>query len=223
MPDVKSFHEQVKRGDLGGVRSVLAEEPALLDVTNEAGQSAFLLAKYYGQKETADYLLSLNPRLDVFNACVAGLTERVLSEVDGDGALLSAHNTDGWTPLHLTAFFGHPEIAKGLINRGADVNARSTNAMRNTPLHAAVAGRRVELIKSLLECGADVNARQEGGWTALHGAAQSGDREIVEYLLANGADANARAENSQSALDLALMKGHSEIAGLLEELGAKLQ
>jgi uncharacterized protein len=223
MPDVKAFHEQVKRGDLGSVRDALAADPGLLDAANEAGQSAFLLAKYYGQKETADYLLSLNPRLDVFNACAAGLTERVLDEVDRNGSLLSAHSTDGWTPLHLAAFFGHPELAKGLINRGADVNARSTNAMGNTALHAAVAGRRIALIKILLEYGADVNARQVGGWTALHGAAQAGDREIVEALLANGADANARAENNQSALDLALMKGHQEIVVLLEELGAKLQ
>ena len=223
MPDVKAFHELVKSGDLGGVRGALADDPGLLDVTNEAGQSAFLLAKYYGQSETADYLLSLNPRLDVFNACVAGLTERVLTEVDQDNSLLLAHSTDGWTPLHLAAFFGHPELAKGLINRGADVDARSTNSMRNTPLHAAVAGRRVAVIKLLLANGADANARQEGGWTALHGAAQSGDREMVETLLANGADANARAGNNQSALDLALMKGHQDVAALLEELGAKLQ
>lgn len=223
MPDVKSFHEQVKRGDLDGVRSALSEDPALLDATNEAGQSAFLLAKYYGRNEMAEHLLSLNPKLDVFNACVAGLDSRVLAEVDRDSSILSAHSTDGWTPLHLAAFFGHPALANALLDRGADVNARSTNTMRNTPLHAAVAGRKADVTKVLLDRGADANARQEGGWTALHGAAQSGDREIVELLLANGADTNARAENNQSALDFALMKGHQDIAALLEELGAKLQ
>jgi ankyrin repeat protein len=220
---LKTFHEQVKRGDLAGVRAAVAEDPALVDAANEAGQTAFLLAKYYGQNQTADYLLSLNPKLDAFMACVAGLTAQVLGEVDAHPSLLTAHSNDGWTPLHLAAFFGYPELAAALIDRGADVNACSSNQMHNTPLHAAVAGRRVELVKLLLERGADVNARQHGGWTALHGAAQAGDREIVEILLANGAHMNARADNNQSPLDLAFMKGHHEIVSLLEELGAKLQ
>ena len=223
MPDSKSFYEQVKRGDLEGVRTALESDPDLLNMTNESGQSAFLLAKYYGQGAVAEYLLSLHPELDLFTKCVAGLTSDVLAEIDGDPSLLEAHSGDGWTPLHLAAFFGHPELAKALLNRGANVDARSTNAMTNTPLHAGVAGRKTEVIKVLIDRGANVNARQHGGWTALQGAAQAGDREIVEILLAHGADPNLRADNNQAALDLALLKGHQEIAALLEELGAKLQ
>jgi uncharacterized protein len=223
MSDLKSFHEQVKRGDVPGVRAALAEDPNLLDAANEGGQTAFLLAKYYGQNETAEYLLTLGPKLDLFTACVAGLTARAIDEVERDRSLLGAHSADGWTPLHLAAFFGHPELASALLDRGADVNALSTNQMQNMPLHAAVAGRKPAVIKLLLERGANVNARQHGGWTALHGAAQAGDRQIVEMLLAGGAHLNAKADNNQSPLDLALMKGHQEVASLLEQLGAKLQ
>ncbi len=120
MSDVTSFHDQVKRGDLEAVRAALAEDPKLLDATNEAGQSAFLLAKYYGQGLTADYLLSLDPKLDVFNACVAGLAPVVLSAVDENKKLLEAYSSDGWTVLHLAAFFGHSELAAQLLERGAD-------------------------------------------------------------------------------------------------------
>ena len=129
------------------------------------------------------------------------------AELDRDPALIAAHSTDGWTPLHLAAFFGHKELAIRLLERGAEVDARSANAMKNTPLHAATAGRKTELVKLLLDEGADTNARQEGGWTALHAAAQNGDREIVEMLVAHGADLKARADNNQSALDLALTEG----------------
>jgi uncharacterized protein len=223
MPDLKSFHEQVKQGDLPGVRAAIADEPALLNATNEGGQSAFLLSKYYGQEQVSEYLLSLHPELDLFNKCVAGLTPDVLAQIDSDPSLLEAHSSDGWTPLHLAAFFGHPELAKALLNRGANVDSRSTNAMTNTPLHAGVAGRKTKVVEVLIERGADVNARQHGGWTALHGAAQSGSRDIVQLLLAHGADPNLRADNNQAALDLALMKGHHEIAALLEGSGAKLQ
>ena len=223
MTDVRAFQESVKKGDLAAIRASLAQDPSLLDATNEAGQSAFLLAMYYRQRETADYLLSLGPNLDVFNACVAGQTARVLDEIRANPKLLEAHSSDGWTPLHLAAFFGHGELATALLDHGAGVDTRSSNGMKNTPLHAAAAGGHVDVVELLLKGGANPNATQEGGWTALHAAAQAGNRAMIEVLLANGAHVNARAGNSQSPLDLALSKGHQDLVALLEELGATLQ
>ena len=222
MSDLTAFHQQVKSGNLESVRSSLAENPSLLNAKNEAGQSALLLSKYYGREDVAAHLLSLHPALDVFTAAAVGDTGTMMRELDRDPALIESYSTDGWTPLHVAAFFGYKESAEKLIERGANVEARSTNAMKNTPLHAAAAGRKLDLVKLLIEEGASVNARQEGGWTALHAAAQNGDREIVELLIAHGADLNARADNNQGALDLALMKGCQEVAELLTELGAAL-
>jgi len=223
MADVKTFHEHVKGGNLDAVRADLEADPALLNATNEAGQCAYLLSRYYRQPKVADYLLSLNPRLDIFTLCVAGRVSTVLAELDKAPELLEAHSADGWTPLHLAAFFGCAELANTLIDRGAPVDTRSTNSMKNTPLHAAAAGGGTPLVDLLLKRGANPNARQEGGWTALHAAAQSGNRSMAETLLANGADVNQRADNSQSPLDMALLKGHQDLVELLEHLGAKLQ
>lgn len=223
MPDLAAFHEQVKRGDLDGVKAALQESPALLNERNSAGQTAFLLACYYGQKPVAEHLLSLHPELDTFSAAVAGLDGRVLEAVQRDPNALTAYSSDGWTVLHLAAFFGHTSLVNALLDAGAAVDVRSTNAMINTPLHAAVAGGKKDAAGALLARGADLNACQHGGWSPLHGAAQAGNRELVELLLANGAHVNARADNNQSPLDLALSKGHTEVAALLEELGAKLQ
>jgi ankyrin repeat protein len=222
MSDVRGFQDLVKKGDLEAVRSALAADPALLDATNEAGQGAFLLAKYYRQDATADFLLAQGAKLNFFDQCVAGQTGPVISQIEATPALLESHSGDGWSPLHLAAFFGARELAEGLLAKGAAIDARSTNNMQNTPLHAAIAGRRSALVKFLLERGADANARQSGGWSALQGAAQNGDREMVESLIAHGAHIHARADNNQCALDMALMRGHQDIADLLEGLGAKL-
>ncbi len=223
MTDVKAFHESIKSGDLDGVRASLAEDPALLNAKNDTGQNAVLLSKYYGRHDVTSHLLSLGPQLDIFTAAAVGDTAFVLRELDRDPALLAEYSSDGWTPLHLASFFGHNDLALKLIERGAQVDARSTNAMKNTPLHAASAGRKAGLVQLLLERGADVNARQQGGWTSLHGAAQNGDRAIVELLLAHGAEVNARAENNQTPLDLALLKGHKDIAGLFDQLAGSPQ
>ncbi len=223
MPDVKIFHEHVKSGNLDAVRTDLAADPALLNATNEAGQCAFLLSKYYRQPKIADYLLSLNPELDVFTLCVAGHSSAVLAEIEKSPELLEAHSTDGWTPLHLAAFFGWAELANVLIDKGANVESRSTNSMKNTPLHAAAAGGAALLVDLLLKRGAKPNATQEGGWTALHAAAQAGNRAMAETLIANGANVNQQADNNQTPLDMALLKGHQELVDLLENLGATLQ
>lgn len=222
MPTLNAFQESVKNGDLAAVRAGLSEDPSLLNQKNESGQTAYLLACYYRKPEMAEYLLGLNPELDLFTACVAGHTAEVLNRIQADSSLLESHSSDGWTPLHLAAFFGHKELAEALLKEGAQVDSRSTNTMQNTPLHAATAGRQVELMKLLLEQGANPDATQEGGWTALHAAAQNGDRAMIEVLLANSASINVRAANNQSPLDLALLKGHHEVAVLLEQLGAKL-
>ena len=108
-----------------------------------------------------------------------------------------------------------------LLAHGAAVNARSSNAMRNTPIHAAAATRSLEVVRVLAEHHADVSARQHGGWTALHAAAQNGDLDMARLLIALGADVQARAENNQGPLDMALTAGHQSMVELLEEHGAR--
>ncbi len=217
---VNEFQELVKKGNLADVKAAVQTEPSLATALNASGQSSFILAKYYRQNEVASYLLGILPMLDIFEASVAGETGSVLKKLNENPDLLESRNGDGWTPLHLAAFFGTPELIDALLDRGASVDARSGNAMANTPLHAAVAGGKTENVAALVKRGADVNAQQNGGWTALHGAAQAGNREMVEVLIAHGSDVKARAGNNQNALDLALQKGHESVALLLEQLGA---
>jgi ankyrin repeat protein len=216
----EDFFGAIKQGDAIKVLSMINADPSLLGDKDENGLGPYTVARYSRQDEVAKLLLDKGVELDIFASCMAGVRERVVELLAADRGLVNSYSHDGWTPLHLAAFFGRPEIAEVLLANGADVHARSTNAMRNTPLHAAVAGKRSGVASVLLGHGAEVNVKQHGGWTPLHGAAQNDDFEVVRLLISLGADVQARADNNQTALDLALTKGHASIVQLLEEHGA---
>ena len=212
----KEFFDAIRTGDRDRVSGMIVANTALLSAQDENGLGPFTVAKYSGRNEIAALLLEKGVELDIFAACIAGAEQRVVELTGAERELIKSYSHDGWTPLHLACFFDHPAIAEALILYGADVQARSRNAMQNAPLHAAAAGRSRDSVRILLEHGADVNAQQEGGWTALHAASQNGDVEMVRLLIASGAHVHARAGNNQNALDLALTKGHQAVVDILD-------
>jgi ankyrin repeat protein len=216
----QQFFEAIRAGDRGTVDTLLSADAKLLSAKDEKGLGPYIAAKYSGRNDIANLLLEKGVELDIFAACMAGAKERALELTSQNPELINSYSHDGWTPLHLACFFGHPGVAEALIARGAEVHARSKNPMQNAPLHAAAAGRSKDAVRALLEHGADVNARQEGGWTALHAAAQNGDVEMVRLLIAGGADVQIRAGNQQNAMDLALTKGHQAVVEVLDEYAA---
>ena len=213
---IQEFFQAIRAGDPGKVGRMLAADRKLALAREESGLGAFTVAKYSRQEEIAGLLLANGAELDVFEACIAGDGRRIDELLSGDPKLVNKYSHDGWTPLHLAAFFSDERMAAALLDRGADAHARSRNAMENTPIHAAAAARRPAVIAILLERGADVNARQHGGWTALHAASQNGDVSLVRLLLAHGADVGAQAANNQTPMDLAMTGGHQAVVDLLD-------
>ena len=156
------------------------------------------------------------PSLAVFAAAIQGDMPRSKACSPPTVRWLSAVSSDGWTPLHLAAHFNRHDAARLLLNKGAEADARSTNAMRNTPSARRGAGRASVIARLLLDHGANANARQHGGWTPLHAAAQNGDIEFARILVEAGGDVNLRADNGQAPLDLALIKGQQAMVDWLE-------
>jgi ankyrin repeat protein len=155
----------------------------------------------------------------LFTAATAGDLPALTAALDDSPVLLNAHGPDGWTALHLAAHHGHRQLVEALLARGADLHARSRNAMENTPLHAAAAGRRAEIADLLLAHGADVRAAA-AGWTPLHLAAGNGSVELAEVLIAAGADVEARGPDGQTPLAIAVERRHDRVADLLRRHGA---
>src|SRR5450631_4467786 len=92
-------------------------------------------------RESANVHVVDNPTLAIFAAAIFGDTAEIETLLAGNRSLVNAVSPDGWLPLHLAAHFGHADAVLALLNKGANVNAPSTNAVRNVALHAAAAGR----------------------------------------------------------------------------------
>jgi ankyrin repeat protein len=60
------------------------------------------------------------------------------------------------TPLNLAAYKGHAEVARLLLDSGADATLANDNM--STPLHSAAQSGHLDLVKLLLERRADPNA-----------------------------------------------------------------
>ena len=73
-----------------------------------------------------------------------------------------------WTALHYAVFAGRDEVAQYLIERGADINARSTNGS-SVLMMAAYEGRE-QLARKLVALGADRSVRNDRGDGALQWA-----------------------------------------------------
>ena len=220
MASASDMMAAVAAGDSEGVSALLAEDPSLVNSRGEDGVSAVLLARYRFDRATMDALLAADPDLDIFEGSALGRIDRVRAALDDDPSAVRAFSPDGYTALHLAAFFGKPEIARALIDAGAPVDAYTKNDLANQPLHAAAAGRHLEVCRLLLAAGADVNATQHGGYTPLHEAAQHGDVEMVELFLSAGADPTILVAEGGVPADLAEAAGHSDVARRLREVAA---
>jgi hypothetical protein len=122
---------------------------------------------------------------------------------------------DGSTPLHLAVLKEHADIAKLLLEHGADVNAKDKYG--GTPLHRAVLTEDADVVTLLLEHGADVNAKDKYGGTPLHLAAAKGHADIARLLLEHGADPSIKDNEGSTPLDIARRKGYAVVARVIEE------
>jgi len=99
----------------------------------------------------------------------------------------AAHMTlyAGVTPLHIAAALNRVELTSFLIERGAEIDARTKGGF--TPLHWAAARNAADTTELLLEHGADMNATTRNGITPLHWAANNNSTNVVQLFLARGA------------------------------------
>jgi ankyrin repeat protein len=208
--------EAVEIGDLQALETALEADPEAADAKDEAGVSVLLQAAYRGRSDMVEALLRRRSRIDIFEAAALGRADRVEELLGNDPSAARAWSPDGFTALHLAAFFRHTDCAKLLIDQGSDVSTHSQNPMSVAPLNSAAASGQREVVALLLDHGAEIDASQSGGFTALHSAAHNGDESLVELLLARGAASGLETDDGKRPADMARESGHEALAKRLD-------
>ena len=140
-------------GNLELMRLFLAHG-ADIDYRNGNGETALLLAAWQGRQAAVDWLL-----------------ER--------GAKINAGEKQ-WSALHYAVFAGHGDLARQLIERGADIDAKSSNG--SSVLMMAIYEGREELARLLIEKGADRSVKNDWGDGALEWAMRNNNLKLARLV-----------------------------------------
>ena len=213
--DIGELFRAVGEGNADAVRRIVHFRPELARARDDSSLSVLQFARYMQQPAILEALIAAGPPLDIFEAATIDDAAAVRALLDGDASLARSYSSDGFTALHFAAHFGSVAAMQVLLDRGAAIEAVTTNFLRNMPLHAAAAGGRIDACRLLLRRGADPDARQHGGHTALMTAAFANNRELAELLIARNAQTELRNDEGKTAADVAAGLGNMELAARL--------
>jgi uncharacterized protein len=136
------------------------------------------------QKSNANKTTVKPPQMDIHTAVVAGNLEAVQQHIAAGSDINVKDPFGGSTPLISAAVFGKTDIAKALIEAGAQLNVQNNDG--STALHTAAFFCRPEIVKMLLKKNVDRTIKNNYGSTAYDGVAASfNDVKAVYDMMVN--------------------------------------
>ena len=145
------------KGQTDELQSLIEKDPELVNAYSPDGFTPLGLAAFFGHAETVEALLAAGA--DVNRA------SRESMKMPPLGSAMAVQRND---------------IARKLIEHGADVNGKAVNDL--TALHTAAARGNLEAARLLLDHGADPNATSTDGKTPISYAEEHNHPEMVEFL-----------------------------------------
>nr|XP_014277376.1 uncharacterized protein LOC106681543 [Halyomorpha halys]XP_014277377.1 uncharacterized protein LOC106681543 [Halyomorpha halys] len=190
--------------------------------------SSLYVASRAGHLEVVELLVngdaSLNERdcgsYNLTPLQVAALNGRVsvVKFLSRHGADIDARDSAGNTALYIASWNGDNEMAKTLIELGANLRLR-IGKVGFTALHAAAWKGHTTTVQLLLQGGTEPNSRDNSYATPLHWVTTL---EVAKVLLNHRASVDARTVNKETPLHKAASLGHADIVGELLQYGADI-
>ncbi len=150
---------------------------------------------------------------DVFDIARKGTVGQAKEAVKANPKAFQTVNSEGYSPLILACYRANNEVAKYLIETGADINGSSS---MGTPLMAAVVKGNNEIAKFLIEHKANPDIADANGTTALIYATMFKNTEIIKLLLVHNADKSKTDNKGKTAFEYAAFSGDETIINLLK-------
>ena len=138
------------------------------------------------------------------------------------GANVNAQNKIGQTALHYALKTNHPDIAKKLLDKKADMTLREAGT-GVTPLHVAAQYGHSEVVEKMVKQGADIEIKDNAGCTPLHASLMRGlaSMQIVITLLNCGANPLTMNEKGYAPYDYAFSDNRTLVTALFDRHLAK--
>lgn len=217
-----ALHLATIYGHIGIVASLCQAYPSMINKKNSNNETALLLAIKRGYLALVIKLREFGALVDREND-LTGLiraagryeTKITIALLDSGISANEAGSIDGRTALHQACHGNKLDTIKVLIERGANVNAKTKEEI--TPLHVAASIGHIRIIQKLLGHGALPSAKTVEGNTSLHLAANVDvTRRLVEQ---DNTLLNEKNNSCETALHIAVVKNHLDKANVLLKLG----
>jgi len=236
---------RANQGEIVRILLELGADPNAHDKSSISGASPLYYAILKRNEELAGLLLDRGAHVyeqnDAGNLLVLASSRNLaalakkLAET-GKFDLNQKARNNSMSALHYAAKAGNLELARYLIEKGANVNLYGE--ANKTSLHIACEKNDMAMAQMLLEKGANANVYElesvgnlslySGGYkrrfgnSPLHYAAQSGNLQLVQLIVESGADINAKSMEENTPLHYAAYHGHNDIIRFLVARGADI-
>lgn len=180
------------------VVAYLLKQGVNINLLNEEKWNLLHVAARRGYMELAELLIAANPPIH-----------------------LNAQTNTGWTALQMAVYINHSDMARLLIQKGANIELY--NQERWTAFHIAAKSGNTEILEDLMQHSKDprssINAQNAQDWIPLHLACMENHLGVISFLIQRGSELNTSGVSGWTPLHVACAQSHPQAVKKLLALG----